>query len=71
MATFSLMFLVNDIIVCRDKTVPRYLNYGVRDARAVYVFRCFCFNHLKSSWLEDSIPVHALDVFIENATKMV
>ena len=27
--------------------------------------------NLKSSFLEDSMPVHALDIFIENATKMV
>ena len=27
--------------------------------------------NLKSSFLEDNMPVHALDVFDENATKMV
>ena len=29
------------------------------------------FKNLKSSCSEDNMPVHALDVFIENATKMV
>ena len=29
------------------------------------------FNNLKSTFSEDNMPVHALDVFIENATKMV
>ena len=29
------------------------------------------FKNLKSSFSEDSMPVHALDVFIENVTKMV
>ena len=28
------------------------------------------FKHLKSSFSEDNIPEHALDIFIENATKM-
>ena len=27
--------------------------------------------NLKSSFLEDNMPVHALDIFIENATKLV
>ena len=30
----------------------------------------FMFSQL-SSFLDDSMPIHALDVFIENATKMV
>ena len=34
------------------------------------VFRSF-FKNLKSSFSEDNMPLHALDVFIENATKMV
>ena len=29
------------------------------------------FKHLQSSFLDDNMPVHALDVFIENATKKV
>ena len=29
------------------------------------------FKNLKSSFLEDNMPGHALDIFIENATKMV
>ena len=34
-----------------------------------YVFAVF--KNLKSSFSEDNMPEHALDVFIENATKMV
>ena len=29
------------------------------------------FENLKSSFLEDNMPGHDLDIFIENATKMV
>ena len=29
------------------------------------------FKNLKSSFSEDNMPGHALDIFIENATKMV
>ena len=29
------------------------------------------FKNLKSSFSEDNMPEHALDIFIENATKMV
>ena len=29
------------------------------------------FKNLKPSFLEDNMPEHALDIFIENATKMV
>ena len=29
------------------------------------------FKNLKSSFSEDNMPAHALDIFIENATKMV
>ena len=29
------------------------------------------FKNLKSSFSEDNMPVHALDIFIENATEMV
>ena len=29
------------------------------------------FKNLRSSFSEDNMPVHALDIFIENATKMV
>ena len=35
-------------------------------------FFVFCgFDNLKSSFSEDDMPGHALDIFIENATKMV
>ena len=37
-----------------------------------YFFRSFTFvKNLKSSFSEDNVPEHALDIFIENATKMV
>ena len=41
--------------------------------RVMYLlFKFFAvFKNLKSSFSEDNMPVHALDVFIENATKMV
>ena len=29
------------------------------------------FKNLKSSFSEDNMPEHALDIFIENATKMI
>ena len=36
------------------------------------LFKFFAvFRNWKSSFSEDRMPVHALDVFIENATKMV
>ena len=41
MASFTLMFLVNDILVWRDKTVSRALELCARDARSFYVFRSF------------------------------
>ena len=44
-------------------------NYGARDALAFSVFRSI-FKNLKSSFSEESIPVYALDVFIETATNM-
>ena len=44
-------------------------NYGACDARAFLFFSVF--KNLKSSFLEDNMPVHALDVFIEFATQMV
>ena len=37
----------------------------------VHVMFCQFLKKLKSSFSEDNMPVHALDVFIENATKMV
>ena len=37
----------------------------------VHVMFCQFLKNLKSSFSKDNIPVHALDVFIENATKMV
>ena len=37
-----------------------------------YQYRfCAVFKNLKLSFSEDNMPVHALDVFVENATKMV
>ena len=35
-------------------------------------FMCFAvFKNLKSSFSEDNMPGHTLDIFIENTTKMV
>ena len=45
-------------------------NYGARDACSFCVFRSF-FKNLKSSFTEDNMPEHALDIFLENATKMI
>ena len=45
-------------------------NYGARDARAFFMFLAV-FKNLKSSFSEYNMPEHALDIFIENATKMV
>ena len=39
------------------------------DAHAFYVFAVF--KNLKSLFSEDNMPVHALDIFYENAYKMV
>ena len=36
----------------------------------LFIFFAICKN-MKSLFSEDNIPVHALDVFIENPTKMV
>ena len=35
-----------------------------------FVFFFAVFKNLKSSFAEDNMPVYALDVFIENVTKM-
>ena len=71
MAIFTFMFLVNDRLVWRDKTIPKPWNYmyGIGDAHAFMFFAIF--KNLKSSFSEENMPVHALDVFIENTTKMV
>ena len=44
-------------------------NYGARDARAFKFFAVF--KNLKSSFSADNMPGHALDIFIENAAKIV
>ena len=67
MATLTFMFLVNDRLVRRDTQFHEPWNYAARVAHAFYVFAVF--KNLKSSFSEDNMPVHALDVFIENATK--
>ena len=65
------MFLFNSRLVWRKEPVPHEpWNYGARDARAVCVFAVS--ENLKASFSLDSMPAHArLDVFIENATKMI
>ena len=42
-------------------------NYVACDAHALCVFRSF--KNLKSSFSEDNMPIHALDVFIEKPPK--
>ena len=37
----------------------------------VHIMLFAVFKNLKSSFSENSMPEHALDIFIENATKMV
>ena len=71
MATFKFMFLVNDGQVSRDKTVC-----STRPGTMVHVIHVLftfftVFKNLKSSFSEDNMPFHALDVFNENVTKMV
>ena len=67
MDIFTFMFLVNDTPIGGTKQEP--WNYGACDACAFNVFTVF--KNLKSTFSEDNMPVHALDVFIENLTKMV
>ena len=68
MATFTFLFLFNDGLVWRYKTVPRAWNYVTRDARAFNIF-FVVFKNSKSSFSDDNMPVYVIDVFIENATK--
>ena len=64
------MFLVNDTLIWRDKQVTVALElYGAPDARAFYA--CRSFYEFETSFSEDNMPECALDIFIENATKMV
>ena len=49
------MFLVDDRLVLRDKTVPRAPE--LNGARAFYAFRSF--QELKSSYSQDNMPVNA------------
>ena len=51
------------------KQLHELWNYGALDARAFCVFCSF--KNLKSSFSEDNMPEHALDIFIKNANKMV
>ena len=57
------MFLVSDKLVWEIKQLHKPWNYGTCDAHAFYVFGSF--KKLKSSFLEDNMPGHALDIFIE------
>ena len=71
MATFTILFLVNDGLVWSDniKTVLGALEYGARYASAFMHFVIFLIKNSKSPFSVDNMPVHALDVFIENATE--
>ena len=70
MVTFTFMFLINDILVGSYKTVLQALELRVHVMHMLFMFFTF-FMNLKSSFSEGNMPVHALDIFIENATKMV
>ena len=59
------MFLVNDKLVWRDKTVTRPPGTMVHMHKMFFAI----FTNLKSSFSEDNMSEHALDIFIENATK--
>ena len=57
------MFLENDKLVWRDKTVPL-----VHVMHVHFMFLAVLKN-VKSLFSEDNMPKHALDIFIENAKK--
>ena len=67
MATFTFMFLVNDILVWREKQFqePRTMVHVMH----VHFMLFAVFKNLKSSFSEDNMPVHALEIFTKNATK--
>ena len=60
MTTFTFMFLVSNRLDWRDKTVSRTLELWCT------YFLCFSqfLKNLKSSFSEDNVSVHALDVFV-------
>ena len=64
------MFLVNDKLVWRDKTSYTSPGTMVHVMHVHFMFFAVLKN-LKSSFSEDNMPVHAIDIFIENGTKMV
>ena len=68
MATFTFMFLVNKDWFGEEKQFHEPWNYGARDACSFCGFAVF--KNLKSSLSKDNMPVHALDSFIHDATKM-
>ena len=45
--------------------------FGQRHVMHVHFMFFAVFKNLKSSFSEDNMPGHALEIFIENATKMV
>ena len=72
LATVKFMFLVNDKLIWRDTTVTQALKLSFMVHMMHVHFMFFVvFKNLKSSFLEDNMPGHALDIFIENTTKMV
>ena len=70
MANVTFMFLVTDKLVWRDKNSHTSPGTMVHVMCVHFMFFAVLKN-LKSSFSEDNLPEHALDIFIENATKMV
>ena len=64
------MFLINDKLVWRDKTSYKSPGTMVQMMHVNLMFLQFL-RILKSSFSEDNMPEHALDILIENATKLV
>ena len=64
------MFLVNNKLVWRDK---KSYTSPLTNVHHVHVhFMIFAvFKNLKLSFSEDNMPGHALDICLENATKIV
>ena len=68
-ATFTFMFLVNDRLIWE---INSFTSPGTMVHVMHVLFMFFAvFKNLKSSFLVDNMSVHALYIFIENATKMV
>ena len=67
-ATVTFMFLVNDTMVWRNSFTSTGTMVHVMHVHFMFFT---AFKNLKSSWSEYNMQGHALDIFIENANKMV